>query len=95
MIQQSYNRSTDFQIVEVGEDGWAEFKKLESDQRAEYAKSEEAKRDHEAWVNAPMAQDGDWGATGPQDDWSDPVIVHAHDQVTSSNSYNWELEVCS
>lgn len=95
MIQQSHDRSTKLRIVEVGEEGWAEFKKLEADQRSAYAKSEEAKRDHEAWVNAPMAKDEDWGSTAAEDHWSDPVIIYAHDQVKSSDSYNWALEACS
>ena len=91
MAQELYDLSTKFRIIEVDEEGWAEFKKLEADQRAAYAVSEEAKRDHEAWVNAPMARDEDWGSTVSQDNWSDPVIVYAHGQVKSSNSYNWEL----
>ena len=63
MIQQSFDRSSRFRIIEVGEEGWAEFKKLEADQRTANAESEEAKLDHKASVNAPMAQDDERAST--------------------------------
>ncbi len=91
MIQQSHDRSTKFRIVEVGEEGWAEFKKLEADQRATYAKSEEAKRDHEAWVNAPMARDEDWGSI-PTPGYQEPVRRPAHPLIPHSQRMDWAGE---
>jgi hypothetical protein len=54
--------STPFRIVEIDDQGWAAFKALEARQRREYAASPEAVADHEAWVNAPMADDSSWGS---------------------------------
>jgi len=42
---------------EVDEVGWAAFKEMEAPERVEYAKSDEARKDHEDWLNAPMAFD--------------------------------------
>ena len=44
-------------IVEIDDEGWAAFKKMEGEQRQEYAQSQEAIHDHTAWVNSPMAED--------------------------------------
>ena len=88
MAQELYDLSTKFRIVEVDEEGWAEFKKLEADQRAAYAVSEEAKRDHEAWVNAPMARDEDWGAI-PARKYQEPVRRPAHPLIPHSQRADW------
>lgn len=54
--------SSPFRIVEVDDEGWAAFKALEAQHRREYAASAEAVADHQAWVNAPMADDASWGS---------------------------------
>jgi len=81
-------------IVEIDEEGWAAFKKLEGEQRREYSKSPDAVRDHEAWLYAPMAADDEWGSVSEatEEDWVEPVIVPNPDQIPWDDLYDWSLE---
>jgi hypothetical protein len=78
-------------IVEIDDEGWAAFKRVEGEQRREYAQSTEAIRDHEAWVNAPMADDEDWGSI-PEEDWVEPVIAPNPNEIPWDQLYDWSLE---
>ncbi|MFT3991208.1 MAG: hypothetical protein QM680_07340 [Luteolibacter sp.] len=70
-------------IVEINDEEWAAFKRMEAAQRLEYALSEEAIRDHEAWVNAPMASDDEWGSIPEEEEAElrEPVIIPNPDQI--------------
>lgn len=78
-------------IVEIDEEGWAAFKKMKGEQRREYSQSQDAVRDHESWVNAPMANDGDWGSI-PEDEWVEPVIAPNPNEIPWDQLYDWSLE---
>lgn len=49
-------------ITEVDDEGWAAFKREEAEHRQEYASSELAKKDHEAWLHTKPAGDDEWGS---------------------------------
>ena len=86
-------------IIEVDDEGWAEFKKMEGEQRREYAQSAAAVHDHEAWVNAPMAEDDDWGSIPEeeQEELREPKIIPnplqiPYDQLVDFSEENDEPE---
>lgn len=82
--------TTPFQIVEIDDQGWAAFKALEARQRREYAASPEAIIDHQAWVNAPMADDESWGSIPAKD--KEAVMIPSPTQIPWNMRYDWALE---
>ena len=87
-------KHTPLKIVEIDDEGWAAFKALEAQHRREYAASPEAVADHQAWVNAPMADDEDWGSI-PDDDWLEPLIAPNPNEIPWDQLYDWSLEKTS
>lgn len=78
-------------IAEIDDEGWAAFKKMEGEQRQEYAQSHEAILDHNAWVNSPMAEDDEWESV-PTDEWVEPQIVPNPHGIPWELLYDWSLE---
>jgi len=61
-------------IIEIDDAGWEAFKQLEAKERREYSLSGEARKDHEEWVNAPMAEDDQWGSS-KDGAWVEPRTI--------------------